>query len=164
MPDVYHAMPAGMTGPSPVDRGKSGSKLHVLSDRAGIRWPWPFRRQIPTMPKRCGRWCERFRRCGPDVVRAVVDRRSCTPTRHMTIPNCVGGSATAASSSVSLAGAESSDRLGRHRWVIERTISWLTGCHRLNIRYDRKATLPGLLTLAAALTGYKKLAKAKPAT
>ncbi len=25
-----------MTGPSPVDHGKSGSKLHVLSDRAGI--------------------------------------------------------------------------------------------------------------------------------
>jgi hypothetical protein len=25
-----------MTGPSPVDRGKPGSKLEVLSDRAGI--------------------------------------------------------------------------------------------------------------------------------
>lgn len=25
-----------MTGPSPVDRGKSGTKIHVLSDRAGI--------------------------------------------------------------------------------------------------------------------------------
>lgn len=25
-----------MTGPNPVDRGKSGSKLHVLSDRSGI--------------------------------------------------------------------------------------------------------------------------------
>jgi hypothetical protein len=37
-------------------------------------------------------------------------------------------------------GIESSDRLGLHRWVIERTISWLTGYHRLNIRYDRKAT------------------------
>ncbi|MGF0315480.1 hypothetical protein [Nocardia fluminea] len=48
---------------------------------------------------------------------------------------------------------------------IERTISWLTGYHRLNIRYDRKAThFLGFLTLAAALTGYKKLAKAKPAT
>jgi transposase len=57
-------------------------------------------------------------------------------------------------------GIESSDRLGRHRWVIERTISWLTGYHRLNIRYDRKAThFLAFLTLAAALTGYKKLAK-----
>lgn len=25
-----------LTGPNPVDRGKSGSKIHVLSDRAGI--------------------------------------------------------------------------------------------------------------------------------
>ena len=30
-------------------------------------------------------------------------------------------------------GIEPSDRLGRHRWVIERTISWLTGYHRLLI-------------------------------
>src|ERR671915_1626256 len=25
-----------MTGPNPVDRGKAGSKIHVLSDRAGL--------------------------------------------------------------------------------------------------------------------------------
>ncbi|WP_442943490.1 hypothetical protein [Nocardia sp. NBC_00565] len=37
-------------------------------------------------------------------------------------------------------GIESGARLGLHRWVIERTISWLTGYHRLNIRYDRKPT------------------------
>ena len=55
---------------------------------------------------------------------------------------------------------ESPDHLGRHRWVIERTISWLTGYHRLNIRYDRKSThFLGFLTLVAALTCYKKLAK-----
>ncbi len=47
--------------------------------------------------KRCGRWFERFRRCGPDAVPAAVDRRSCTPTRHMTTSNCIGGCATVAS-------------------------------------------------------------------
>jgi transposase len=57
-------------------------------------------------------------------------------------------------------GIESSQRLGRHRWVIERTISWLTGYHRLNIRYERKAThFLAFLTLAAALTCFKKLTK-----
>ncbi len=57
-------------------------------------------------------------------------------------------------------GIESSQRLGRHRWVIERTISWLTGYHRLNIRYDRKVThFLAFLTLAAALTCFKKLTK-----
>jgi hypothetical protein len=32
-------------------------------------------------------------------------------------------------------GIESSAALGRHRWVIERTMAWLFGCHRLGIRY-----------------------------
>ena len=59
-------------------------------------------------------------------------------------------------------GIEPAERLGRHRWVVERTISWLTGYHRLAIRYDRKGThFLGFLTLAAALTGFKKLAKAR---
>ncbi|RPF30175.1 DDE family transposase [Streptomyces sp. Ag109_G2-6] len=30
-------------------------------------------------------------------------------------------------------------RLGRHRWVVERTVSWLAGCRRLHRRYERKA-------------------------
>lgn len=34
---------------------------------------------------------------------------------------------------------DSSQRLGRHRWVVERTVSWLVGCRRLHHRYKRKA-------------------------
>jgi hypothetical protein len=61
-------------------------------------------------------------------------------------------------------GNESGERLGRHRWVIERTISWFTGYHRLNMRYNRKDThFCAFLTLAAALTCFKKLMKAKSA-
>ncbi|MEU8851878.1 transposase [Streptomyces sp. NPDC048564] len=33
---------------------------------------------------------------------------------------------------------ETSQRLGHHRWVIERTMSWLAGCRRLHRRYERK--------------------------
>lgn len=36
-------------------------------------------------------------------------------------------------------GIESSGRLGRHRWVVERMLSWLNGCRRLHRRYERKA-------------------------
>ncbi len=62
-------------------------------------------------------------------------------------------------------GIESSQHLGRHRRVIERTISWLTGYHRLNLRFERKGIhFCAFLTLAATLTCYKKLAKAKSAT
>ncbi len=58
-------------------------------------------------------------------------------------------------------GIETSEKLGRHRWVIERTISRLTGYRRLTIRYERKAShFLAFLTLAAALTCYKKLRKA----
>ncbi|MEV6117645.1 SAM-dependent methyltransferase [Streptomyces sp. NPDC052109] len=35
-------------------------------------------------------------------------------------------------------GVESSARLGRHRWAVERTMSWLSGCRRLHRRYERK--------------------------
>lgn len=36
-------------------------------------------------------------------------------------------------------GVESSQRLGRHRWLVETTVSWLSGCRRLHRRYERKA-------------------------
>jgi transposase len=49
-------------------------------------------------------------------------------------------------------GIESSERLGRHRWVVERTLSWLLGFRRLGVRYERRADLlKGLLHLACAL-------------
>lgn len=49
-------------------------------------------------------------------------------------------------------GIESSERLGRRRWVIERTMSWLTGYRRLNHRYERQPrNYLAFLGLAAAL-------------
>ena len=57
-------------------------------------------------------------------------------------------------------GIESTERLGRHRWKIERSIAWLTGYRRLSPRYERNAShYCAFLTLAAALTCYKNLAK-----
>ncbi len=57
-------------------------------------------------------------------------------------------------------GIESSQQLGRHRWTIERTMSWLAGCRRLHRRYERKAdhflTFAGI---AAALIRYRRLAR-----
>jgi IS5 family transposase len=57
-------------------------------------------------------------------------------------------------------GIESSKKLGKHRWVIERSIAWLFSYHRLTIRYERHANhFSAFLTLAATLTSYKKLAR-----
>jgi IS5 family transposase len=55
-------------------------------------------------------------------------------------------------------GIDSSERLGRHRWVVERSLSWLLGCRRLGVRYERRADiLQGLLHLACALNCLKFL-------
>jgi hypothetical protein len=44
--------------------------------------------------------------------------------------------------------------------VIERSIAWLFGYHRLSIRYDRHARhFCAFLTLAASLVCFKKLAR-----
>ncbi len=38
-------------------------------------------------------------------------------------------------------GIESSEKLGRYRWVVERTLAWLNQFRRLRIRYERRADL-----------------------
>jgi transposase len=46
--------------------------------------------------------------------------------------------------------------LGRLRWVVERTLSWLHQFRRLRIRWDRKeATHQAFLDLAAAVICYR---------
>jgi transposase len=55
-------------------------------------------------------------------------------------------------------GIESSERLGRHRWVIERTMAWLAGYRRLSPRYERHSrNYLAFLGLAATLCCYKRL-------
>jgi transposase len=38
-------------------------------------------------------------------------------------------------------GVDSSERLGRHRWVVERTLAWLARYRRLSVRYERRADI-----------------------
>ena len=55
-------------------------------------------------------------------------------------------------------GVDSKSHLGRHRWVVERTISWVLRFKRLGIRYDRTAvTMDALLLLACALINMRRL-------
>uniref|UniRef100_UPI003558D233 transposase n=1 Tax=Streptomyces corallincola TaxID=2851888 RepID=UPI003558D233 len=57
-------------------------------------------------------------------------------------------------------GIESSQRLGRHRWTVERTVAWLAGCRRLHRRYERKAGhFLAFAGIAAALICYRRFAK-----
>ena len=55
-------------------------------------------------------------------------------------------------------GIESSQRLGRHRYVVERSLAWLVGYRRLQVRYERRADiLLGFVHLACALICLKYL-------
>ncbi|GGY17879.1 IS5 family transposase [Streptomyces minutiscleroticus] len=56
-------------------------------------------------------------------------------------------------------GIESSQRPGRHRWTIERTMARLAGCRRLHRRYERKAEhfLP-FTSIACTLSCHRRLA------
>ena len=55
-------------------------------------------------------------------------------------------------------GIASSQRLGRHRWVIERTRAWRGRCRRLTIRDERRADIHhAFLTLGCALICFKTL-------
>jgi transposase len=49
-------------------------------------------------------------------------------------------------------GIESSERLGRHRWVVVGTLSWLNRYRRLKVRYERRYDIhQAFLDLGCAL-------------
>ena len=55
-------------------------------------------------------------------------------------------------------GVETSDRLGRHRWVVERTLAWLNRFRRLAIRYERRADIhEAFVTLGCALICFNQI-------
>lgn len=126
-----------MTGPNPVDRGKMGSKIHVLSDRAGLPLSVavsaantndayalkPLVMAIPAIKSRRG---PRRRKPHADKAYDQVELRAWVRDRGIAVR-------------IARKGIESSQKLGKHRWVIERTIAWLFGYHRLSIRYERYA-------------------------
>ncbi|WAL69651.1 IS5 family transposase [Amycolatopsis cynarae] len=150
-----------LTGPNPVDRGKPGSKIHVLPERGGLPISLavsaanthdsqalkPLVNAIPAIRSRRGPRRHKPGKLHADKAYDQPDLRRWVRSRGIGVR-------------IARKGIESSDKLGKHRWVIERTIAWLTGYRRLTIRYERKAThFLAFLTLGATLTCFKKLHK-----
>ena len=125
-------------GANPVDRGKPGSKLHLVTDGQGLPLAAAVTAantndsvvlaalldDVPAARTPSGR-----RRCRPAKVhadkgyaarhcRAYLRRRGITAR-------------------IARRGIESSQRLGRHRWRVERALSWLSCYRRLQVRWDR---------------------------
>jgi transposase len=133
--------PAGgpATGPNPTDRGKAGTKHHVLTDGQGLpltgeltaaNVPEGQRLEklvdaIPPLRRRRGRPRRRPKKLHADKAydsranRRALRRRKIRPR-------------------IARRGVESRERLGRQRWKAERTISWLHRNRRLRIRYERR--------------------------
>ncbi len=59
-------------------------------------------------------------------------------------------------------GVESSQRLGRYRWVVERTLSWLNRFRRLTVRYERRDDIhQAFLSLGCALICWRFVQQAE---
>lgn len=81
------------------------------------------------------------------------------PTRGTTTTICAVAALAAHHTAHRPQGIESSQRLGRHRWTVERTVAWLSGCRRLHRRYERKAAhFLAFAGIAATLICYRRLA------
>ena len=141
------------TGPNPTDRGRSDSKRHIVDDRNGIPLSidqsaakvhdskvlettidaiQPIKRPRGRPRKRPDKLhAEKgydFPRC-----RQALRKRGITPR-------------------MARRWIDSSERLGRHRWVVEWTLSWLNRYRHLKVRYERRADIHlASLSLGCAL-------------
>ena len=151
-----------LTGPSSTDRGKAGTKYHVLCDRNGL----PLHALISGANAHDSTMLAALLDTNP----GVRERRG-RPGRPRRRPDKLharlGIRLSALSPLPAPARHRGSDRPPRCREllppragarVVERTMSWLLGFGRLAVRYDRTvATLSALLTLACALICHRRL-------
>ena len=126
------------TGPNPTDRRKPGTKQHLLVDRNGVpieirvtganrhdvREIIPLVANMPSIAGKVGHPQQR-----PGAIqgdRAYHDTNVEDILIWLGIKPIIAHRNTAHGSG-----------LGRTRWVVERTISWIRGFRRLRIRFDR---------------------------
>jgi transposase len=139
------------TGPSPVDRRKPGTKHTLLVDRHGI----------PLAIRTAGANVSDHRQ----IIPLVLDfpRVGGRPGRPKELPDVLyadrGYDSDATRWLLSWLGIEPKiakrktahgSGLGRVRWVVERTISWLKGLRRMRVRYDRLAVIQDAWTSLSA--------------
>ena len=145
------------TGPSPVDRRKKGTKFTLLVDRDGV--PLVIRAVAGQSQRSLGdsadgRVVSRRGRASRDVRARIPTKLyadagyDCEATRSML--RWLG-----IEPHIRHRNGEHGSHLGRVRWVVERTISWIKGLRRMRVRYDRSATSIDAWTsiAAAAPTG-----------
>jgi transposase len=141
------------TGPNPTDRGRPGSKHHVIVDGHGV----PLEVQLSAANK-------------PDVKQLVpllanLPQVTGKVGHPQSRPKALYGERGYDSEQVrellrwlgikpflAKRGTSHSSGLGKIRYVVERTLSWLHQQRRLRVRYERRSDIhQGFLSLAAGL-------------
>lgn len=141
------------TGPDPTNRGKPGTKRPGVADRRGT----PLAAivtganrhdsivfeelidAIPAIKRPRGRPRKRPAKLHADKASDIPRCRRFLQRRRITIR-------------IARKGVETSQRLGRHRWVVERTLAWLTQFRRLTDRYERRRDIhEAFLSLGCSL-------------
>ena len=148
-------------GPNPTDRAKAGSKRSVLVDGSGGPLSVVVAGANVHDTKLLRQTLENIVVARPDgpgksPENLCLDKGYDNPT----------GRAAAADGGywahIRRIGEEKLDGQGvkRHparRWVVERTLAWLSKCRGILVRYDKKASnYLGLLQLACALIWYRR--------
>ncbi len=157
----------GAIGRNPTDRGKAGSKQSILVDAAGG----------PLSVAVAGANVHDTKLLRPTLESIVVARPE--GTQNLCLDNlcldnlCLDkgydnptGHGTVAAFQycphIRRIGEEKLDRWGEQtfparRWVVERTLGWLSKCRTILVRYDQKASnYVGLIQLACALLWYRR--------
>lgn len=138
------------TGHNPTDCGKLGSKRHILVDARGI----PLGVLVSGANRHDSVIFERCVDATP-AIKGLAGRPRQRPTKWYADKGydyrwCRAHlKKRGITSSIARRGVESSERLGKHRWVVERTHAWFTGFGKLRIRFERQlGTHLALLKLA----------------
>ncbi|WP_437126613.1 IS5 family transposase [Paraconexibacter antarcticus] len=149
------------TGPSPVDRGRNGSKHHLLVDAGGIPLAVsltggnrndvtqliPLLEDLHARPVagKVGRPRQK-----PDVVLAD---RGYDHDKHRRLVRARGITPV-----IARRGVAHGSGLGRQRWVVERGFAHLHNFRRLRIRYERRPEIhEAFLSLACAILCFRRL-------
>lgn len=151
------------TGRNPTDRGKLGSKHHIIVDRNGIPLAKPTLTPAnehdsdhmgdvldSIRPIRRPRGRPRRRPAKLHADKAYDHKRNRIDCRLRGIK-----------ARIARRGVESRSKLGRFRWVVERTLSWLHNFRRLAIRYERRDDIhEAFLTLGTIMICWNSLREA----
>jgi transposase len=146
-------------GANPVDRGKPGSKIHLACEGSGLPLTAVVTAanisdvtmlaavldDVPAVLTPAGRRRTRPGKLDADKGYDSAGNRAWLRRRGIR-------------ARIARRGIESSQRLGRHRWRVERALSWLSWDRRLQVRWDRGSErFFAFVLLACALVCCKRL-------